>query len=163
MPSLYQIEQEMLECCDLETGEIIDSARLDALQMERTAKLENVALWIKNLESDVEAYKMEMESFASRRKAAERKIEGLKTYLANALGGEKFSTTKCAVSFRKSQSVDIKDEQFFVTWAMFNEREDLITTKEPVPNRTAIKQALKEGLDMPPEVVLVEKLNVNIK
>ncbi len=162
MASLYEIEQAMLDCVDMETGEVIDAAQLDALQMERTAKLENVALWIKNLESDVEAYKAEMEAFMERRKAAERKIESLKTYLANALGGEKFSTAKCAVGFRKSQSVEIQDEHFFVTWAMFNEREDLITTKEPVPNRTAIKQALKEGLDMP-EVTLVEKLNINIK
>ena len=162
MASLYEIEQSMLECLDLETGEVIDTEMLDALRMERTAKLESVALWIKNLESDVEAYKMEMESFAARRKAAERKIEGLKTYLANALGGEKFSTTKCAVSFRKSQAVEITDEHWFVSWAMINEREDLITKKEPVPNRTAIKQALKEGLEIP-ETVLVEKVNINIK
>jgi hypothetical protein len=162
MASLYEIEQAMLACVDMETGEVIDAAQLDALQMERTAKLESVALWIKNLESDVEAYKAEMESFAARRKAAERKIEGLKDYLANALGGEKFSTAKCAVGFRKSQSVDIKDEQFFVTWAMFNDRDDLITKKEPVPNRTAIKQALKEGFTLA-DVALVEKLNISIK
>ena len=162
MPSLYEIEQAMLECVDMETGEVIDPAMLDALQMERTAKLESVALWVKNLESDVEAYKAEMEAFAARRKAAERKIESLKSYLANALGGEKFSTTRCAVSFRKSQTVQVDNDFLFVVWALKNDRTDLYTQPSPVLNKTAIKKALKEGIEIP-EVTLVERLNISIK
>ena len=161
MASLYEIEQAMLACVDLETGEVIDAAQLDALQMERTAKLESVALWIKNLESDVEAYKAEMESFAARRKAAERKIEGLKTYLANALAGEKFSTAKCAVSFRKSEAVEILDRERCMSWAVAACPEAL-TIKEPEINRTVIKKALKEGKTFP-GVMLVERQNINIK
>lgn len=161
MPSLYELNQAMLECIDTETGEVIDTERLDALQMERTAKLEGVALWIKNLESDVEAYKAEMESFAARRKDAERKIEGLKTYLANALGGEKFSTVKCAVSFRKSEAVEILDRERCMNWAVAACPEAL-TVKEPEINKTVVKKALKEGKTFP-GAMLIERQNISIK
>lgn len=161
MPSLYEIEQAMLACVDMETGEVIDAAQLDALQMEREKKLESVALWIKNLESDVEAYKAEMENFMVRRKAAERKIEGLKTYLANALAGEKFSTAKCAVSFRKSEVVEILDRERCMNWAVAACPEAL-TIREPEINKTVVKKALKEGKTFP-GVMLIERQNINIK
>lgn len=162
MASLYEIEQAMLECVDLDTGEVIDSAMLDALQMERTAKLEGVALWIKNLKADVEAYVAEMENFAARRKAAERKIESLTDYLANALGGEKFSTAKCAVSFRRSQGVKFDNEDKFRTWCVQNNRPDLLTIPVPKISRTAVKASLKDGDELP-GAELEERLNINIK
>ena len=43
MRALYEINQDILDCVDLETGEILDTEKLDALQMEREAKLEGVA------------------------------------------------------------------------------------------------------------------------
>ena len=43
--TIFEIDEAILECVDLETGEIIDAERLDALQMERDKKIENVALW----------------------------------------------------------------------------------------------------------------------
>ena len=161
MPSLYEIEQAMLACVDMETGEVIDAAQLDALQMERTAKLENVALWIKNLESDVEAYKAEMESFMARRKAAESKIKGLKNYLASALAGEKFSTTKCAVSFRKSQAVEIENEYEFKAWAICN-HPSLLVVQEPKISLRTVKVFLEDGVQLP-GAALVERQNINIK
>lgn len=159
---LYEIEQAMLECCDIETGEVIDPAKLDALQMEREKKLEGIALWIKNLKADVDAYVAEMESFAVRRKAAERKIEGLTDYLYNALGGEKFSTAKCAVTFRKSQGVKFDNEDAFRVWCVQNNRPDLLTIQQPKVSRTAVKALLKDGNELP-GAELEERLNINIK
>ena len=85
MPSLYEIDKGIMECLDLETGEVIDPERLTALQMERTAKVENVACWIKNLQADAEALKAEKDAFAEREKAALKKIESLKNWLSFAL------------------------------------------------------------------------------
>lgn len=49
--NLYEIKQEfekaIEECVDMETGEIINPARLDELNMVLTDKRENVALYIK--------------------------------------------------------------------------------------------------------------------
>ena len=55
--NLYQINQEILNCMDLETGEILDGAKLDSLQLELEDKLEGIGCWIKNLEAEAAAYK----------------------------------------------------------------------------------------------------------
>ena len=162
MATLYEIDQKILETIDYETGEIIDPERLTALQMERTAKLQNVALWVKNLLSDAEAYKAEKDAFAAREKAAKNKAESLKKWLADALQGEKFTTAKTAVSFRKSESVEIQDEDRLIVWAMGNGHEDLLTFAAPSVNKTAIKQALKNGVETP-WATIKENYNLQIK
>lgn len=161
MATLWQIDEEIMACIDQETGEIIDGERLDALQMERKAKLENVALWVKNLEADAAAFKAEKQAFEAREKAALNKAKGLKEWLANALQGAKFATEKCAVSFRKSEAVEISDEGTLRTWAVVN-RPELLRIREPEIDKTEVKKALKAGEEIPGAAV-AEKLNINIK
>lgn len=60
---LYEIDEEILACVDSESGEILDVERFAALQMERDTKIENVALWIKNLKSDLVALEAERKAF----------------------------------------------------------------------------------------------------
>lgn len=155
MATLYEINQSILECLDAETGEIIDAEALDALLMQRDEKLEAVACWIKNLQSDALAYKAEKEAFAARQKAAEKKAESLKKYLTEALQGQKFTSAKCAVSFRKSEKIDIPDE--YLVPLEFLEEE--VTYK---PNKTAIKEAIKAGREVC-GCQLVENFNIQIK
>ena len=155
MASLYEIDMQILSCIDRETGEMIDPERLENLYMERNQKIENVALWIKNLESDVLALKAEKEAFAARQKAAENKVDGLKKWLAFALQGDKFSTTKCAISFRKSEQVEIYDENAIP-------KELMVETMVARPNKTAIKELLKNGEDVI-GCRLIENLNPQIK
>ena len=98
--NLYEIDrqiQELIEnSVDPETGELtLDPAALDALQMEREAKIENLACYVKNLTADAKAIKAEEQALSERRKAAENKAERLKRYLSDALEGEKFSTRSC--------------------------------------------------------------------
>ncbi len=45
MATLYEIDAAIMDCVDAETGEIIDEEQLTTLLMERSAKLEGVALW----------------------------------------------------------------------------------------------------------------------
>ena len=73
--NLYEINKEMLGCWDAETGEILDEARLDELQIERDEKIENIACWIKNLRAEKDALKAEKEVFAQRQKTVENKID----------------------------------------------------------------------------------------
>ena len=108
--NLYEIDKAILDCIDPETGELLDEAALEDLQMERTQKIKNVALWLKNLNASAAAYKAERDAFDERMKQAQKKAESLKRYLANALGGEKFVTDECAVRFRTSTAVNVLDE-----------------------------------------------------
>lgn len=160
--TLYEINQAILDTIDPETGEIVDVDKLSELQMEREQKLEGVALWVKNLNAEAEAYKAEKEAFAEREKAAKNKAESLKKWLAYALNGEKMSTQKVAISFRKSESVEIEDEERVITYAQKNGRDDLLSYKAPTVNKSAIKAVIKTGKQIP-GAVLVEKQNIQIK
>lgn len=160
--TLYEIDQGILSCVDADTGELIDPEKLDALMIERTQKVESVALWIKNLNAEAEAYKAEKEAFAEREKAAKNKAESLKKWLAYSLAGQKMSTQKVAISFRKSESVEIEDEERVITYAQKNGRDDLLRYTAPAVNKTAIKAVIKTGKKIP-GAVLVEKQNISIK
>lgn len=155
MANLYEIDQAILACVDLETGEIIDPEMLDGLMMERTAKIESVALWVKNLESDAAAYKAEEEAFAKRREQALNKAESLKKWLVQACDGQKFSTGKCAVSFRKSESLEVLNIEEIP-------EEFLRTKTTTTADKTAIKKAIKSGQTIG-GCKLVEKFNTKIQ
>lgn len=155
MSNLYEIDNAILECIDAETGELIDYERFESLQMERNQKIENVALWYKNLQADATAYKAEKEAFAERQKQAEAKAESLKRYLSAALEGQKFSTNRCAISFRKSVQVEISDESIIP-------KDFMIQTVTEKPDKMAIKDYLKQGNEVR-GCRLVENQNIQIK
>ena len=157
---LYEIDNAILECIDFETGEIVDTDRLEALKMEREAKIENVALWIKDLKAEAEAIKAEKLALAERQKVAENKAESLKKWLAYALDGEKFSTARCSVSFRKSQKVEVTEEG--LENLMKSGNDALLTYKAPEPNKKAIAEAIKDGLNVR-GVQLVQNVSTIIK
>lgn len=152
--NLFEIDNEIMNCVDIETGEIVDAEKLDALQMEKEQKIENIALWIKNLTSDAEALKAEKQAFADRQKTAENKAASLKKYLSDYLAGEKYKSSKVSISFRKSEAVNILD--------MSKIPEQYLKVAEPTANKTEIKNALKAG-EAVAGAELVENQNIQIK
>lgn len=155
MASLYEINNELLECTDLETGEVIDTEKFDQLKMARDDKIENIALWYKNLLAEAEAYKSEKNLFAEREKRALSKADGLKKYLHLSLRGAKFKTVKAEISYRKSTSVEIEDIDKLP--------EDYKKTVESVAaDKNGIAKALKEGIEVS-GAKLVENNNIQIK
>jgi len=156
--TIYDIDRLIMECVDLETGEIIDEEKLDALEMERDKKIENVACWYKQLKAEAEAIKNEKLVLAERQRVTENKAEGLKKYLDYALNGEKFTTGKVNVSFRKSVSVDVADIKALKMGGF----DEYLTYSDPKPNKTAIKDALKAGKKIT-GCSLVESVNIQIK
>lgn len=138
---------------DEDTGEITNIDELDALQMERDEKVENVALYIKNLLSDAEAYKREKESFLKKQQEAQRKADSLKEYLAFNLKGEKFKSDRVQISYRKSESVNITD---------MAELPIEFKVMDVTADKRSIKQAIKEGQTIP-GAELVEKEGITIR
>ena len=151
MRALYEISQDILNCVDLETGEILDTEKLNALQMERDAKLEGVALWIKDMRAEAAAIKEEADKLTARKKALDNKIEGLKTWLLMALDGEKLNTPRCKVYQTHSQRVTIVgDENDLIAWLERNAKDprDYIRYREPELRKDEIKKALKDGKEI---------------
>ena len=150
MRALYEIDQDILDCVDMETGEILDTEKLDGLQMERERKLEGVALWVKDLKAEADAVKAEADKLTARKKALDNKIEGLKNWLLFALGGEKLKTPRCNVYQTHSQRVNIPDEPKLISFLQtLNEPEKFLRFKEPELRRDEIKKALKDDYEIP--------------
>lgn len=135
---LYELNQEIenfnLEI-DEETGEILNSDELDKLSLERDAKIENIALWIKNLKAEAEAVKKEKDNLAKRERSLSNLADRLKEYLGSNLNGEKFSSPRVSLSWRKSQAVEV-DEDF---------SDERFIRYEAKISKTDIKDALKSG------------------
>lgn len=157
--TIYEIDQRITELVDPETGELLDLEAFLSLQMEREKKLESMALWVKELAATASAIKQEIETLTERKRAAERKCERLKGYLALVLDGQKFTTPRCAVTFRKSAKC--VPSEGFVEWAQKHDRDDLLSYKPPTVSLTAVKEALKSGEDVPAE--MEETINIGIK
>lgn len=154
MATLYEINEEILNCVDTETGEIIDPEKLSQLQMDFDDKVEGIALWIKDLLSDATAIKAEKDKLAERQRVCENKAKNLKEYLSGFLGGEKFKTPRVAISYRKSKSVDVQDITALP--------KEYLKYSEPTANKTEIKKAIEAGTAVP-GCVLVESQNIQIK
>lgn len=150
--TIYEIQEQILDCIDLETGEI-DEERLNALEMEKEQKLENVALWYKDLIAEGKAIKEEEQALKKRRESSENKAESLKRYLKYWLGGEKMKTSKVSISYRTSKSVEIAEGAFIpeeyrrIKWE---------------PDKTALKEALDAGEEFD-GIKLEEKQSILIK
>lgn len=157
--SIYEIDDSIMSLVDMETGEIEDEKRYDELQMERTQKVENIGLLLKNTVAEAKAIKEEEQALAARRKTAENKVERLKNLLAYALRGEKFSTPKLKVSYRKSRVVNIDPQ--FIEWAESN-ADDLLTYSEPKVNKTAVRDAIDSGRDIK-FAAIEERQNMQVK
>ena len=151
MMTLYEIESDILTCVDPETGEIIDQAKLDTLQMEREKKIENVALWIKDLRAEAEAIGKEVKALTARKKAAENKAERLKAWLGEALEGETFSSARVRVSYANNTRLAVTDEQSVVNYieTHYEQPEELLRFQLPEIRKDAVKAALKGGEEIP--------------
>lgn len=162
MASLYQIDRALLELVDPETGEIENWEAFDQLQMEREQKIENVACWYKNLVAEAAAIRQEELNLQKRRKEIEAQAERRKKYLEDALCGQKFSSARCAISFRKTTKVDVTDPEWFIQWCERNDHRDLVTYAAPSVNKTEVAKLLKAQVDLPC-VELVEGLSMGVK
>lgn len=152
------ITQAFDSAVDMETGEIVSEEAyeaLDCLQMEFNQKAEGILLWIKNLSAEAEALKKEKNAFADRQAAVERKAESLKKYISGVLCGNKFSTERVSVTWRKSESVEYDGN-------VYDLPEELLKYKEPEINKTELKKRLKSG-EIIDGASLVQKNNIQIK
>ena len=154
MATLFEINQEIIDCIDMETGEIIAPEKLENLQMDRRDKLRNIAFVALNAAADAKAYEEQEKKFAARKKAAKATVAWAKETLARELAGQKMKEAEFTVSYRKSESVEITNES-----AVPDE------FRIPQPDKidkVALKAALKSGASID-GVQIVEKSNIQIK
>ena len=154
MATLFEINQEILSCIDLETGEIIAPEKLKNLQIDKREKLRNIAFVALNAAADVKAYEEQEKKFLVRKKAAKATVAWAKETLARELAGQKMKEAEFSISYRKSEAVEVADEA-----AVPDE------FRIPQPDkidRAALKAALKNGAVIA-GAQIVERQNIQIK
>jgi len=139
-------------------GELPDSFEddLEKLSMQKSEKIENIALYIKNIDSEIGAVDEQAKLFSGRLAKLKTKKQRTLAYLKFALAGDKFATAKVQVGYRKSESVEISVDSTDLP-------EEYIKTKVTVtPDKTALKKALKSG-DKINGVSISVKQNISVK
>ena len=152
--NLFEINQKILDCIDMETGEIIAPEKLEALQMNKREKLRNIAFVALNAAADAKAYEEQEKKFAARKRSAKATVEWARETLARELAGQKMKEPEFSISYRKSEAVEVADEA-----AVPDE------FRIPQPDKidkTALKAALKNGAVIA-GAQIVERQNIQIK
>ena len=154
MATLFEINQEILDCIDLETGEIIAPEKLENLQMDRHDKLRNIAFVALNAAADVKAYEEQEKKFAARKKAAKATVAWAKATLATELGGKKMKEPEFTISYRKSEAVEIAD--------LNSVPDEFLVPQPPKVDKAGLKEAIKGGAVID-GVTIAEKHNIQIR
>lgn len=154
-----ELESILEQCMDPESGEIIEDDlwnAYEALQMERDQKAEGIGCWIKDLEAEAKAIREEERALAARRRSAENQAERLRRYLQFSLRGEKFSTPRLSVWYKKSQKVEVDENRL-------NEiPERFLRYKQPEVAKEDVRKALVAG-ETVPGCALVDNVSMIIK
>lgn len=139
--TLYEINAQIAafleENVDPETGEVLNLETLGDLQLERSVKLENYALVAKNLGAEIDALKAEEDKLKARRERLETTRDRLTQTLRTELNGEKMSTPRVQVGYRKSMVTEITDITLLGS--------KYLIPQPSKPDKTAIKAAIKAG------------------
>ena len=125
---------------------------LDGMEQELVHKAENVAVYIKNMESEAKTLKAEEDKLKARRQAKENTAKRMREYLMDCMKQaniSKIDEPRAIISLRNNpESVEISDENEFISWAN-EEHDDFLRFKAPEINKTAVKNALKSGAEIP--------------
>ncbi len=160
--TLYEINAQIFELIDPETGELKDYEAFAQLQMAREEKIENTILYIKNLEAEAEAVEAEEKRLKERREPLENKAKRLRVYVEDALGGEVFKTARCAVSYRKSKALEMENQEAVAKWLEDNGFVDMVTYSAPTVSKRDVTDLIKRGVTIP-GAELVERQSMQVK
>ena len=161
--NLYELTKEFETAMqaitvDPETGEVSGFEAVDYLDATFEDKAEAYAITIKSLSAEAAAIKAERDHLKEREDAVKRRMESMKQHLADsmiAVGKDKISTPKAALSFRKSVQVSITNDVMVP--------DDLCKVViDRKPDKTAIGKLLKAG-ETVPGAELVENMNLRVK
>lgn len=163
--ALFDAFDDADELSDEEVQAYFDT--LEAIEGDFEVKAKNIACFIKELSGDVDTLREEEAALSVRRKAKENLIKRLKAMLVEnmtAINKRKIDRPRAKLSLKQNaESAYIGDERGFIKWAQSHDRDDLLSYGTPKIGKTAVKDALKDGQELPPYVKIVRTTSVIIK
>ena len=159
--NLFNIQQQYLSLANqLSEGEVTPELEQELAinESQLQEKAVNYGYVIKQLGHEVNAVNEEIKRLTDIKKRNEKAIERMENAISNAMqlyGIEKVDSSFLKLSFRKSESVEIVNEAQLTP-------EYLTTKTTTAPNKTAIKEAIKQGIEVE-GAVLSTNFNLQIK
>ena len=133
------------------TDALLDT--LDAVDGEMEDKLASCAAFVKQLAAEADALDDEIKSLRYRSAAKKREIDSFKAYIMGCMENadvKKVDQPLAKLTIRQNaESVEVADEKDFIAWAMINGHDDLLRYSMPDINKTAIKDAIRSGAEIP--------------
>ena len=143
--NLYELSLAFQDVQNMDLDPEVMKDTLDSINDAIENKAENIAKLIRNLESDVSAFKEEEDRLKTKRQAAENKVKWLKTYLEDCMkltGKTKFKSGMFNFAIQKNPaSVNITDERIIP--------EDFLIPQPPKVDKNSLKELLKSGVEIP--------------
>lgn len=155
MLKLYEISAAYNDFISLvDSGEIDDpqaiTDTLDCIQQDFDAKVDNIACLFKSLNAEADAIEAEAKRQLERAKAKRSVCERLKAYVSanmKSIGQEKFENDRNRISFTKSKSLEITDEDALFNALSAAGRLDLVKVEQVRKfDKTAIKKTISGGV-----------------
>lgn len=138
---------------------------LEGIETEFDISVEATVLYIKEIKARASAIKIEKAKLELRQKSYENSAKRLTKYLLECMqktNRKKVETARVVVTTRNNaESVAITEENLFKEWAMEHD-DSLLRFSKPDINKTAIKNAIKNGQAIP-YAQLVRNQSVIIK
>ena len=143
--NLYELSLSFQEVQNMDLDPEVMKDTLDSIEEAIENKAENIAKLIRNLQSDVSAYKEEEDRLKTKRQSTENKVKWLKTYLEDNMkltGKTKFKSGMFNFSIQKNPaSVNITDEKIIPG--------EFLIPQPPKVDKTSLKEILKRGIEVP--------------
>ena len=159
--TLYELTNDLLTLqAEQENADIDDQVFRDTLEGLDGAfedKCDGWAKWIRGMKADVQKLKEEEARMALRRKRIENAIDKAEDTMAmymRTVGKTKFKTSLFSYGFRKSQAVEIVNEEELPEWAFIPQPAKV--------SKTEIKEHLKAG-ETVPGAKLIENESLQIR
>lgn len=133
---IYNIDRQLRELIDEETGEVFDTEEAEKLQMEREKKIEGLALMEKEVDLRIRSIDQAIKELEEKKEKAKKTREKIIEFLTVTLDGKNFETPNALCKFTPSDRIEVecvdKLPKEYIRYL-------------PQPNKTAIKKALDEG------------------
>ena len=151
MTALYILAQDFAETAaklaDSELPDEVIADTLESMQYPVEEKAKNVAMVIRNMEASAKAIKEAADAMLARAKAEESRAKHLKDYLLSAMlqtGIGKIESPFFVLSVRNNPESVVIDAESQIPADFMRE-----VPATYAPDKTLIKQAIKDGFDVP--------------
>lgn len=153
--TLYQIASEYRDAAntlaELDIDEQTLADTLESISGDLTAKSQNVAFVIRNIESSVEQINVAVEHMKARAQALEKRADRIREYLLQNMlmaGVQKIECPYFKLSVRENPPKVIVDDERQIPMAYMADPPPP-PPPAPKPDKKLIAQALKDGHDVP--------------